>query len=202
VTIRVFQGEREMAKDNKLLGQFDLVGIRPAPRGVPQIEVAIDIDANGNVNVSAKYKGTGKEQQVRIEASGGLTQADIDKMVKDAEAHAAEDKERRALVEARNNADAQVAAAERALSDFGGKASQGDKAAVESAIADVKAAVAGDSINVIQTKTAMLAQATQRLGEALYRTAGSEPSSQGKGAEEKVVDAEFEEAGDDRRRSA
>ncbi|MBN8959147.1 MAG: molecular chaperone DnaK, partial [Rhizobiales bacterium] len=144
VTIRVFQGEREMAADNKMLGQFDLVGIPPAPRGVPQIEVTFDIDANGIVNVSAKDKGTGKEQQIRIQASGGLSDADIEKMVKDAEAHAAEDKEKRALVEARNQGEALVHSTEKSLADFGSKVSAADKSAIETAIADLKTAIAGE----------------------------------------------------------
>ena len=141
VTIRVFQGEREMAADNKLLGQFDLVGIPPAPRGVPQIEVTFDIDANGIVNVSAKDKATGKEQQIRIQASGGLSDADIQKMVKDAEAHAADDKKRRELVEARNQADSLIHATEKQLKEHGDKVGAGDKAAIESAIAALKSAM-------------------------------------------------------------
>src|SRR5690606_26849796 len=137
VTIRVFQGEREIAAQNKLLGQFDLVGIPPAPRGVPQIEVTFDIDANGIVNVSARDKGTGKEQQVRIQASGGLTEAEIDKMVRDAESHAEEDKKRRALVDARVEAERQIHSAEKALADYGAKVSEADRSAIESAIAAV-----------------------------------------------------------------
>src|SRR6186997_210432 len=141
VTIRVFQGEREMASDNKMLGQFDLVGLPPAPRGVPQIEVTFDIDANGIVNVSAKDKGTGKEQQIRIQASGGLSESDIDKMVKDAEAHAAEDKERKALVEARNHAEALVHSTDRSLKEFGGKVSPTEKAEIEGALEGLKEAL-------------------------------------------------------------
>ena len=143
VTIRVFQGEREMAADNKMLGQFDLVGIPPAPRGVPQIEVTFDIDANGIVNVSATDKATGKEQSIRIQASGGLTDADIERMVKDAESHAEDDKKRRELVETRNQAEALVHSTERMLKDFGDKVPAADKATVETALADLKAAHPG-----------------------------------------------------------
>src|SRR4028118_2011942 len=135
VTIRVFQGEREMASDNKMLGQFDLVGIPPAPRGVPQIEVAFDIDANGIVNVHAKDKGTGKEQQIRIQASGGLSDADIEKMVKDAEANAEEDKRKRALVEARNQGEALIHSTEKAVSEYGDKVGEAEKTAIEAAMA-------------------------------------------------------------------
>src|SRR5690606_6365405 len=144
VTIRVFQGEREMAADNKVLGQFDLVGIPPAPRGVPQIEVGFDIDANGIVNVSAKDKGTGKEQQIRIQASGGLSEADIEKMVKDAEAHAEDDKKRKAAVEARNHGEALVHSTEKALSEHGSKLGDADRKAIEDGIADLKEALKGE----------------------------------------------------------
>ncbi len=169
VTIRVFQGEREMAADNKLLGQFDLVGIPPAPRGVPQIEVTFDIDANGIVNVSAKDKGTGKEQQIRIQASGGLSDADIDKMVKDAEAHAAEDKQKRALVEAKNHGEALVHSTEKSLKDYGDKVSAADKSAIETAVSELKSAMEGDDVEAIQAKTQALAQASMKLGEAMYQ---------------------------------
>src|SRR5664279_3910795 len=168
VTIRVFQGEREMAADNKMLGQFDLVGIPPAPRGVPQIEVTFDIDANGIVNVSAKDKGTGKEQQIRIQASGGLSEADIEKMVKDAEAHAAEDKERRALVEAKNQGEALVHSTDKSLKDYGDKVSAADKAAIETALAELKSALEGDNADAVKEKTNALAQASMKLGEAMY----------------------------------
>ena len=140
VTVRVFQGERELAADNRLLGEFNLEDIPPAPRGMPQIEVTFDIDANGIVNVSAKDKGTGKEQQIRIQASGGLSETDIDKMVKDAEAHASEDKERKALVEARNHAEALVHSTDKSLKEYGSKVSAADKSAIESALADLKSA--------------------------------------------------------------
>src|ERR671933_687018 len=169
VTIRVFQGEREMAADNKLLGQFDLVGIPPAPRGVPQIEVTFDIDANGIVNVSARDKATGKEQQIRIQASGGLSEADIQKMVKDAEAHAAEDKKRRALVEAKNRAEALVHSTEKSLKDIGDKVAQSDRSTVEAAVTELKSALESDDIERIKSRTEALAQAAMKLGEAMYQ---------------------------------
>jgi molecular chaperone DnaK len=207
VTIRVFQGEREMAADNKILGQFDLVGIPPAPRGVPQIEVTFDIDANGIVNVSAKDKGTGKEQQIRIQASGGLSEADIEKMVKDAEAHAAEDKERRALVEAKNQAEALVHSTEKSLKDYGDKVSADDKSAIETAVADLKSANEGEDVEAIKEKTAGLAQVSMKLGEAMYAASqagggddtGAPGGDAGDGAakNEDVVDADFEEVDDD-----
>jgi len=203
VTIRVFQGEREMAADNKLLGQFDLVGIPPAPRGVPQIEVTFDIDANGIVNVSAKDKGTGKEQQIRIQASGGLSEADIDQMVKDAEAHADEDKKRRALIEAKNHGEALVHSTEKTLTDYGDKVSAADKSAIEAAVAELKTAMEGEDVSDIEAKTNALAQASMKLGEAMYQAnqAGGEGAEAG-GAEagasnEDVVDADFEEVSDD-----
>jgi molecular chaperone DnaK len=205
VTIRVFQGEREMAADNKMLGQFDLVGIPPAPRGVPQIEVTFDIDANGIVNVSAKDKGTGKEQQIRIQASGGLSDADIEKMVKDAEAHAAEDKEKRALVEARNQGEALVHSTEKSLADFGSKVSAADKSAIETAIADLKTAIAGEDAEAIKAKTQTLAQASMKLGEAMYAAsqAGAAGGEAGEAPKaDDVVDADFEEVDDDQKKSA
>jgi molecular chaperone DnaK len=207
VTIRVFQGEREMAADNKMLGQFDLVGIPPAPRGVPQIEVTFDIDANGIVNVSAKDKGTGKEQQIRIQASGGLSDADIEKMVKDAEAHSAEDKQRRAVVEAKNQGEALVHSTEKSLKDYGDKVAAADKAAIETALADLKSALEGDSADAIREKSTTLAQAAMKLGEAMYaasQAAGGAPGAEGgDGAtNEDVVDADFEEVDDDKKKSA
>ncbi len=207
VTIRVFQGEREMAADNKILGQFDLVGIPPAPRGVPQIEVTFDIDANGIVNVSAKDKATNKEQAIRIQASGGLSEADIEKMVKDAEAHAAEDKEKRALVEARNHGEALVHSTEKSLADYGSKVSAADKSAIETAVADLKTALAGEDVEAIKAKTAAVAQASMKLGEAMYaasQAGAAEPGSPGEGAAkgEDVVDADFEEVDDDQKKSA
>jgi molecular chaperone DnaK len=169
VTIRVFQGEREMAADNKMLGQFDLIGIPPAPRGVPQIEVTFDIDANGIVNVSAKDKGTGKEQQIRIQASGGLSEADIQKMVKDAEAHAEEDKKRKAQVEAKNHAEALVHSTEKALAEHGSKVGDADRRVIENAMADLKEALKGSDSDAITAKTNALSQASMKLGEAMYK---------------------------------
>ncbi len=200
VTIRVSQGEREMAADNKLLGQFDLVGLPPAPRGVPQIEVTFDIDANGIVNVSAKDKGTGKEQQIRIQASGGLSDADIEKMVKDAELHASEDKARREAVEAKNQGEALVHATEKSLAEHGDKVDAETKSAIESAVNDLKEALKGDNAEDIKAKTTALAQSSMKLGEAMY-AAKSADSNAGEGnAEAKkddVVDAEFTEVKDD-----
>jgi molecular chaperone DnaK len=201
VTIRVFQGEREMAADNKLLGQFDLVGIPPAPRGVPQIEVAFDIDANGIVNVSAKDKATAKEQQIRIQASGGLSEKDIEKMVKDAEAHADEDKKRKAAVEAKNHAEALVHSTEKALAEHGSKVGDAERTAIENAIADLKEALKGDDADAIQQKTNTLAQASMKLGEAMYKAQQEQaaPGAAGGATGEKkedVVDAEFTEVDD------
>jgi molecular chaperone DnaK len=204
VTIRVFQGEREMAADNKILGQFDLIGIPPAPRGVPQIEVTFDIDANGIVNVSAKDKGTGKEQQIRIQASGGLSEADIDKMVKDAEAHAEEDKKRKAQVEAKNHAEALVHSTEKTLAEHGEKVGEAERRAIETALADLKEALKGTDADAITTKANALAQASMKLGEAMYKQAEQQPGGGegGGGAEAKkddVVDAEFTEVDDDKK---
>jgi molecular chaperone DnaK len=203
VTIRVFQGEREMAADNKSLGQFDLVGIPPAPRGMPQIEVTFDIDANGIVNVSAKDKGTGKEQQIKIQASGGLSDADIDKMVKDAEANAAADKRKRELVEARNRADAAIHDTDKNLKEHGEKLSPSEKSAVEADIAALKEVVAGEDADAIQAKTQAVLQSAMKLGEAMYKasqaeaagTAGPEAGAKPQ-PDEKVVDATFEEVDD------
>jgi molecular chaperone DnaK len=212
VTIRVFQGEREMAADNKLLGQFDLVGIPPAPRGIPQVEVTFDIDANGIVNVSAKDKATGKEQQIRIQASGGLSDADIEKMVKEAEANAAEDKKRRELVEAKNHGEALIHSTQKSMSELGDKISAADKSTVEAAIADLKSAMEGGDTEAIKDKTNALAQSAMKLGEALYaqsKDAGTPPpGSNGAGAggdgkaDEGVVDAEFTEVKDDDRKAS
>jgi molecular chaperone DnaK len=203
VTIRVFQGEREMAADNKILGQFDLVGIPPAPRGVPQIEVTFDIDANGIVNVSAKDKGTGKEQQIRIQASGGLSDADIEKMIKDAEAHAAEDRKRREFAEARNQADGLVHSTEKALSEHGSKVGDAERKAIEDAIAAVKEALKGEDAEALKEKTNALAQASMKLGEAMY--AAQQDAAGADGAQPKkddVVDADFTEVKDDKKKSA
>jgi molecular chaperone DnaK len=206
VTIRVFQGEREMAADNKLLGQFDLVGIPPAPRGVPQIEVTFDIDANGIVNVTAKDKATNKEQQIRIQASGGLSDADIDKMVKDAEMHAAEDKKRRELVDAKNEAEALIHSTEKSVAEYGDKVSSADKSAVEAAIEAVKAVLGTEDVDGIKAKTNDLMQASMKLGEAMYKAQQAEGGAAAGGAEEKkddVIDADFKEVGpDDKKKSA
>ncbi|HXD46337.1 MAG TPA: molecular chaperone DnaK [Pseudolabrys sp.] len=211
VTIRVFQGEREMAADNKMLGNFDLVGIPPAPRGVPQIEVAFDIDANGIVNVSAKDKATGKEQQIRIQASGGLSEGDIEKMVKDAEAHAEEDKKRKAAVEAKNHAEALVHSTEKALAEHGTKVGEAERSAIENAMADLKEALKGEDADAIQQKSNTLAQASMKLGEAMYKAQQeaqtAQPGAPGADAaagekKEDVVDAEFTEVDDDKKKSA
>ena len=208
VTIRVFQGEREMAADNKVLGQFDLIGLPSAPRGVPQIEVTFDIDANGIVNVSAKDKATGKEQQIRIQASGGLSDDDIEGMVAEAEANAEEDKARRETVDARNHADGLVHSTEKSLEEFGDKVSDEDRTAVETGIVDLRAALEGDDAEDINAKSEALTQASMKLGEAMYKAqqeeAGAEGmqdmgdantggSSDSKEDDPTVVDAEFEE---------
>ena len=197
VTIRVFQGEREMAADNKMLGQFDLMGIPPAPRGMPQIEVTFDIDANGIVNVSAKDKATNKEQQIRIQASGGLSDSDIEKMVKDAEANAAEDKKRREAVDAKNHADALVHSTEKALAEHGSKVGEPERKAIEDALADLKEALKGDDAEAIKAKTNTLAQASMKLGEAMY-TQQAEADAKKDAAKDDVVDAEFTEVDDDK----
>src|ERR1700736_3816256 len=197
VTIRVFQGEREMAADNKLLAQFDLVGIPPAPRGMPQIEVTFDIDANGIVNVSAKDKATGKEQQIRIQASGGLSESDIDKMVKDAEANAAEDKKRREAVDAKNHADALVHSTEKALAEHGSKIAEPERRAIEDAVSDLKEALKGEDAEAIKAKTNTLAQASMKLGEAMYKQQ-AEAEAAKDAAKDDVVDAEFTEVDDDK----
>jgi molecular chaperone DnaK len=208
VTIRVFQGEREMAQDNKMLGQFDLVGIPPAPRGVPQIEVTFDIDANGIVNVSAKDKGTGKEHQIRIQASGGLSDADIDKMVKDAEVNADADKKRRALVEARNQAESLLNSSEKSLKEYGDKVTEADRTAISDAIAALKTATEGDDAEAINTKAQALAEASMKLGQAMYEASQKEAAESDAAADaakdSDVVDADFEEIddNDDKKKSA
>ncbi|MCX7899641.1 MAG: Hsp70 family protein, partial [Methylocystis sp.] len=203
VTIRVFQGEREMAADNKLLGQFDLMGIPPAPRGMPQIEVTFDIDANGIVNVTAKDKATNKEQQIRIQASGGLSDADIDRMIKDAEAHAAEDKIRRELVDAKNHAEAAIHSAEKAVADYGDKVSGADKSAIEAAIASLKSALEGGNVETIKARTNELMQASMKLGEAMYKAqqadAAAAPGASESKPDDDVIDAEFKDVGDDKK---
>ena len=195
VTIRVFQGEREMAADNKILGQFDLVGIPPAPRGVPQIEVTFDIDANGIVSVHAKDKGTGKEQQIKIQASGGLSDADIEQMVKDAEQFAEEDKKRREAAEAKNNAESLIHTTERQLSEHVDKVDEPTRTEIEAAIAEAKTAVEGGDVAVMTEKGQALAQAAMKLGQAIYekeQAAAASPEAEAP-KEEDVVDAEFSE---------
>ncbi|WP_120498324.1 molecular chaperone DnaK [Kiloniella sp. EL199] len=204
VTIRVFQGEREMAADNKILGQFNLEGIPGAPRGVPQIEVTFDIDANGIVNVGAKDKATGKEQSVRIEASGGLSDADIDQMVRDAEANAEEDKARREAVEAKNQAEGLIHQTEKTLGEVGDKISDEEKASIEAAVAELKTALEGDDAEEINAKMEALGQASMKLGEALYADAGAEgaegaaEAASEAAADDGVVDADFEEVDDEK----
>jgi molecular chaperone DnaK len=202
VTIRVYQGEREMAADNKILGQFNLEGIPPAPRGIPQIEVTFDIDANGIVHVSAKDKATAKEQKITIQASGGLKDDDIERMVKEAEKHAGDDKKRRTLVEAKNNADGLVYSTEKALKEFGDKVSEDEKKKIEEALASLKESLGSDDPEAIKTKSEALAQVSLKLGEAVYKAnqggaaaggGGDAASGGGEDGDGKVVDAEFEE---------
>ncbi|MBX4866205.1 MULTISPECIES: molecular chaperone DnaK [Rhizobium] len=207
VTIRVSQGEREMAADNKLLGQFDLVGLPPSPRGVPQIEVTFDIDANGIVQVSAKDKGTGKEQQIRIQASGGLSDADIEKMVKDAESHAAEDKKRRETVEAKNQAESLIHSTEKSLKDYGDKVSEADRTAISDAIAALKSSTEATEADAedIKAKTQTLMEVSMKLGQAIYEAqqaeggAAADTSAEGG---DNVVDADYEEIKDDDRKKS
>ncbi|MCJ2065641.1 molecular chaperone DnaK [Methylobacterium sp. J-088] len=199
VTIRVFQGEREMAADNKLLGQFDLVGIPPAPRGMPQIEVTFDIDANGIVNVTAKDKATNKEHQIRIQASGGLSDADIDRMVKDAEANAEADKKRRELVEVKNQGESLIHATEKSVTEYGDKVPAADKGAIETAMAALKTALEGEDVEAIKARTTDLMQASMKLGEAMYaanQAAGPDAGAEAAASSEKkddVIDADFQE---------
>ncbi len=206
VTIRVFQGEREMAQDNKILGQFDLVGIPPAPRGVPQIEVTFDIDANGIVSVHAKDKGTGKEQQIKIQASGGLSDADIDQMVKDAEQFAEEDKTRREAAEAKNNAESLIHSTERQIAEHGDKVDAGLKSEIEAAIAEAKTAVEGGDAAAMTEKAGALAQVAMKLGQAIYEkeqqaaaSPGADDDAGAAKSDEDVVDAEFSEVEDDKK---
>ncbi len=203
VTIRVFQGEREMANDNKLLGQFNLEGIPPAPRGTPQIEVTFDIDANGIVHVSAKDKASGKEQKVTIQASGGLSEEDIEQMVKDAESHAEEDKKKKELIEARNQAESLIYTTEKNLKDYGDKISSEDKSKIEEAVSNLRKSLEGEDLEDIQNKTQELTQASMKMGEAMYsqqaEASGSEDSAkegESSSNEEGVVDAEYEEVKD------
>ncbi|WP_298216041.1 molecular chaperone DnaK [Acidocella sp.] len=207
VTIKVYQGEREMAADNKLLGTFDLTGIPPAPRGVPQIEVTFDIDANGIVSVSAKDKATGKEQQIRIQASGGLSEAEIERMVREAEENAAADKARREAVEARNQTESLINQVEKSLQEAGDKVAPADKSAAEAAIAEAKSALAGSDAEALKAASEKLAQAGMKLGEAMYKAQSQEGAAQPGGETatgpngEKVVDADFEDV-DDKNKSA
>ena len=212
VTIRVFQGEREMAGDNKMLGQFDLMGLPPAPRGIPQVEVTFDIDANGIVNVSAKDKATNKEQQIRIQASGGLSEGEIDKMVKEAEANAAEDKKRKDVVEAKNHAESLMHSTQKSVVELGDKISAADKSAVDAAVAELKSVLEGEDAEVIKEKTNVLAQAAMKLGEALYKQSGGGASTDGEvpnmekddadDADDDIVDADFTEVGDDDKKTS
>jgi molecular chaperone DnaK len=213
VTIRVFQGEREIAAHNKMLGQFDLVGIPPSPRGMPQVEVTFDIDANGIVNVSARDKATNKEQQIRIQASGGLSDDEIDKMVKDAEQHAAEDRQRKELIEARNQAESLIHSTQKSMTEVGDKVPESDKSTIEAAIGALKSAAEGEDVEAIKAKTNDLAQVAMKLGEALYKEQQSQGEGGGDGqaddgapserqAGDDVVDAEFEEVKDEDRKSS
>ncbi|MBI1200498.1 MAG: molecular chaperone DnaK [Phenylobacterium sp.] len=206
VTIRVFQGERPMAADNKMLGQFDLVGIPPAPRGVPQVEVTFDIDANGIVNVSARDKATSKEQSIRIQANGGLSDSDIDAMVKDAESHKADDEKRKAAVEAKNQADAVIHSTEKALAEHGDKVSEAERGAIQTALDDLKGSLEGGDAEAISAKTQTLIQASMKLGEAMYKAqqgeAGEGAAEAPGGSSDDVVDAEFEEVDGDEKKSA
>jgi molecular chaperone DnaK len=215
VTIRVFQGEREMAADNKFLGQFDLVGLPPAPRGVPQVEVTFDIDANGIVHVTAKDKATGKEQQIRIQASGGLSDADVEKMVKDAEANKDEDAKRRGAIEARNQAESMIHTVEKSLTEYGGDVPSEEKDKIEKAIVDLKSVLDGNDKQQIEDKLQVLSDASMKLGEIVYRKAqekaagaaesapanGDQPQEQttasASSSNDDVVDADFMELEDD-----
>ena len=212
VTVRVFQGEREMVADNKLLGEFNLEGIPPAPRGMPQIEVTFDIDANGIVNVGARDKATGKEQAIRIQASGGLSDADIEQMVKDAEMHAADDRARKEAVETRNQADGLIYTTEKNLAEYGDKVPADEKAAIEDAIAALKTAMEGEDVEDIRAKSETLAQAAMKLGEAMYKAQqeeeagqaeagapGADPSNRADEDDATIVDADFEEVDEERR---
>jgi len=200
VSIRVLQGEREMATDNKMLGNFELVGIAPAPRGVPQIEVTFDIDANGIVSVSAKDKGTGKEQKIQIQASGGLSDEEIEKMVKDAEANKEEDKKKRESVDVRNQADTLLHSTEKNLKEHGAKVSDADKKAIEDASSALKESIKGTDTDDIKKKTETLVQASMKLGEAIYKSQEKKENSSKAGnkndegkKDDNVVDADFEE---------
>ena len=211
VSIRVLQGEREMAADNKILGNFELVGIPPAPRGTPQIEVTFDIDANGIVSVSAKDKGTGKEQKIQIQASGGLSDEEIQKMVKDAEANKEADKKKRESVDVRNQADSLIFSTEKSLKEHGDKVTADEKKAIESGIADLKKSLEGTDIEDIKKKTQSLIQVSMKLGEAVYKNQ-QKPDDKNKGTggpkdtkpneKDNVVDADFEDVKEDKEKSA
>ncbi|WP_184364194.1 molecular chaperone DnaK [Rhizobium sp. BK602] len=201
VTIRVFQGERELAADNKLLGQFDLMGIPPAPRGTPQIEVTFDIDANGIVNVSAKDKGTGKEQTIQIQASGGLSEADIERMVKDAETHASEDKKRRETIEAKNAGDALIHETEKTLAEHGAKLGDADRRTIEDAVSDLREALKGNDGDAITAKVNALQQAGMKLAEAVYSQSQQPEAASSSAGGDDVVDAEFTELDDDEKKA-
>jgi molecular chaperone DnaK len=200
VTIRVFQGERPMAVDNKILGQFDLVGIPPAPRGVPQIEVTFDIDANGIVQVHAKDKATNKEHSIRIQANGGLSDSDIERMVKEAEANKAADEKKKQLVEAKNQGEAILHSTEKALAEHGDKVGAAEKGAIETGITELKTALEGEDVEAIQAKTQALIQASMKLGEAMYaaQQGSAEGGESAEAADDGVVDAEFEEVDNDK----
>jgi molecular chaperone DnaK len=206
VSVHVLQGEREMANDNKTIGRFELADIPPAPRGVPQIEVTFDIDANGILNVGAKDLGTGKEQSIRITASSGLSEDEIDKMVKDAEMHSSEDKKKRELIEARNQADSLVYTTEKAVKEHGDKLDEDTRKGIESALEELKKAMEGDDLEAIKGKTEALATASQKLGEILYQQAQGEAAAGGEGEAEggdqkdDVVDAEFEEVDEEEKK--
>ncbi|KQV62194.1 MULTISPECIES: molecular chaperone DnaK [unclassified Caulobacter] len=200
VTIRVFQGERPMAQDNKMLGQFDLVGIPPAPRGVPQVEVTFDIDANGIVQVHAKDKATNKEHSIRIQANGGLSDSDIERMVKEAEANKASDEKKKQLVEAKNQGEAILHSTEKALAEHGDKVGAPEKTAIETGITELKAALEGEDVEAIQAKTQALIQASMKLGEAMYaaQQGSADGADDAEAADDGVVDAEFEEVDDNK----
>ena len=212
VTIRVFQGEREMAADNKVLGQFDLVGIASAPRGMPQIEVTFDIDANGIVQVSAKDKATGKEQQIRIQASGGLSDSDIEKMVKEAEANASADKEKRGVIEARNKAEALAHEAEKNLTEHGGLVSESDKAQIQADVKAVREVLESTNKADIEAKSNALSQSMMKLGEAVYKaqqsgapeapTGDTHQSEQASAADGEILDADFEDVSSDDKKAS
>jgi molecular chaperone DnaK len=191
-----------MAADNKMLGQFDLMGIPPAPRGMPQIEVTFDIDANGIVNVSAKDKATGKEQRIQIQASGGLSEADIDRMIKDAEAHAAEDKQRKEAVEAKNSAEALLHATERTVAEHGAKLAEPDRRAIENAMSDLREALKGEDAAAINSKASTLQQQAMKLGEAIHAASQSTSGAGARGSDDNVVDAEFTEIDDNEKKKS